>query len=269
MLRSLRLGAGLTADEVALRLGFSRSKVSRLENGRRGASDVDIRQLCELYQVDDEHRLRLSELAAEGRQRMERPPFSLPHSDYIELEAEAEAISDYGLAIVPGLLQTPEYARAIVSTGVPAQQQRIVDERVQTRMARQQRLCVEEAPAFEAILDESVLHRVVGNPDIMVGQLRRLLEMSQLPNVTIRVVPYDVGIVPAGVNKFIILHFELPDVPDVVLIEDLTDHHYLEEPHEVGTYKSIFQILTTIALDSMATRDIILSRLAAFGSGIR
>src|SRR5215469_4299621 len=125
MLRSLRVGTGLTTEQVAWQLGVSRSKISRLENGQRGANQVDILRLCELYRVDEAGRLRLTELAAEGKQRAWWSPFTFPHSEYIGLEPAASSISDWGLALVPGLLQTPEYARAVLRSGVPVQQTHI------------------------------------------------------------------------------------------------------------------------------------------------
>jgi transcriptional regulator with XRE-family HTH domain len=268
MLRSLRAGTGLTAEQVADRLGFSRSKISRLENGQRGASKVDVVRLCELYQVDEEHRLRLTELAAEGKHRAWWQPLSLPYSDYVGLEAAAESISDYGLAVVPGLLQTPDYARAILRAGVPALAPRIVEERVQARIARQRLRFSRAAPNFEAVLDESVLHRVVGSPAVMLAQLRRLLEMSQLLQATIRVVPYDAGVVPAGVNKFIILRFLQPDIEDVVLIEELTGHHYLKAPKEVQTYSATFQKLVSLSAEPEASMAMVLAKLTAYESKI-
>lgn len=263
MLRSLRAGMGLTTDQVADRIGVSRSKISRLENGRRGASEDDITRLCDLYQVEVESRSRLAELATEGKQRASWP-LSQQYFDYFGLEAEAESISDYGLAIVPGLLQTPDYARAILGVGVPALAPTIIEERVQARIDRQRLLFSGGAPHFEAVLDESVLHRVVGSPAIMLAQLRQLLEMSQLPNVTIRVVPYDAGVVPAGVNKFIVLRFALPDLPDMVFIEDLTDHRYLEEPSDIDVYSTTFRLLLSLSADPAASMAMILARLTAY-----
>jgi hypothetical protein len=268
MLRSLRAGSGLTSQQVADWLGVSRWKVSRLETGQRGASQADIALLCDLYQVDDEHRSRLIELAAEGK---ERAWWSrrLPDADYVGLEAEAESICDYGLAVVPGLLQTPDYARALVRAGGPALAPKVVEERVQTRMARQGRLLSGAIPSFAAVLDESVLHRVVDSPAVMLAQLRQLLEMSQLPNVTIRVAPFDAGTVPAGVNKFIILRFARPGIADVVFIEDLTTHRYLAEPNDVETYSSIFQKLIELSADPDASTAMILAKLTAYESRIR
>lgn len=265
MLRSLRAGAGLTTEQAAERLGFSRSKVSRLENGRRGASKGDIGRLCDLYKVSDEQRSRLGELAVEGKQRVWWQSLNLPYGDYIGLEAEAESISDYGLALVPGLLQTADYARALVRAGGPMLAPQIVEERVQARMARQRLLSSGEGPDFTAVLDESVLHRVVGNTAVMLGQLKRLIEMAQWPNVTIRIVPYDAGIVPAGVNKFVILRSSMSDIADFVLIEELTgQHHYIEDPGDVETYVGAFRTLVDLAADPPASMAMILAKLTVY-----
>jgi transcriptional regulator with XRE-family HTH domain len=267
MLRALRVARDMTTDQVAQELRVSRSKISRLENGRRGASKEDILRLCELYQVDEEDRLRFTELAAEGKQRAWWQPLSPQYSEYVGLESEAEAINDYGLAVVPGLLQTPDYARAILRSAVPPWAPKIVDERVKQRLARQQ-LLTSGSPRFEAVLDESVLHRIVGDPGVMIAQLERLLEMSELPNVTIRIVPYDVGAVPSPVNKFIILRFPLPEVADIVLIEALTGDDYLDEPEDVETYSATFYALMDLAANADVTRAMILAKLDAYQAQI-
>src|SRR5262249_44094403 len=154
---------------------------SRLETGHRGASARDINDLCDLYEVDDEQRQRLLELASEGKQRAWWQPLGLPdsYSEYIGLEAEAMSISDFGLGVIPGLLQTAGYARAILQAAVPKWVPDIVDQRVDGRLARQQLLHTENAPHFEAVVDESVLHRVVGSRVVMSAQLDRLLELSE------------------------------------------------------------------------------------------
>jgi transcriptional regulator with XRE-family HTH domain len=265
ILRSLRLGAGLTTEQAAGRLGVSRSKISRLENGKRGAGKDDITRLCDLYRVDDEQRSRLTELAVEGRQRVWWQSLNLPYSDYIGLEAEAKSISDYGLAVVPGLLQTSDYARALVQAAAPMLAPQIVEERVRARMARQRLLASREGPIFVAVLDESVLHRVVGNPAVMLSQLKQLIDMAQWPNVTIRVVPYDAGVVPAGVNKFVILRSSLPDIADIVLIEELAGHHhYIEDPGDVEMYVAAFRTLVDLSADPDASLAMILARLTVY-----
>lgn len=257
----------MTTEEAAERLGFSRSKVSRLENGRRGASQADISLLCELYQVDEQQHARLDELALEGKQRAWWQSLNLPYADYdyIALETAAESISDYGLALVPGLLQTADYARALLQANGPALPGHIVEERVRARMARQHLLSSGARPAFAAVLDESVLHRVVGSPAIMLGQLRQLAEMTRWPNVTIRIVPYDAGIVPAGVSKFVILSSSLPDIADIVLIEELTgQHRYIEDPGDVETYKGTFRTLLDLSADPDASTAMILARITVY-----
>ena len=257
LLKALRSAKGWTAEQVADRLLVSTSKVSRLETGQRGASTRDINDLCDLYEVDDEQRQHLLELASEGKQRAWWQPLALPYSTYVGLEAEAKFISDYGLGIMPGLLQTADYARAVVRAAVPKWVPEVVEQRVQGRMTRQQRLHSGNAPHFEAVVDESVLHRVVGSPAIMQGQLERLLELSNRPNVTLRVIPYEAGALPAGNNKFIILGFALPTVPDVVFIEGLTGDLYLEDPRDVEIYNLTFRTLVQLAASPDETREII------------
>jgi transcriptional regulator with XRE-family HTH domain len=257
LLKELRTQRGWTAEQVGERLRFSPSKMSRLETGRRGASAHDISDLCDLYEVDDEQRRRLLELASEGKQRGWWQPLGLPYSTYVGLEAEAVSLSDYGLGFIPGLLQTGDYARAIVRAAVPKWVPEIVEQRVEGRLTRQQLLHQENAPHFEAVVDESVLHRVVGSRAIMRAQLERLLELSELPNVTLRVIPYEAGALPAGNNKFIILRFASPDVKDVVFIEGLTGDLYLDDPGDVETYNTTFRTLVHLAKSPDRTRAII------------
>ena len=268
LLRSLRTASGMSSQQVADWLGVSRWKVSRLETGQRGASQADIARLCDLFRVDEEQRSRLIDLAAEGKGRTWWSR-RLPYADYVGLEAAADSISDYGLAVVPGLLQTSDYARALVRAGGPRLTPDIVEQRVETRMDRQRLLYSPEPPAFTAVLDESVLHRVVESPVVMLAQLGKLLEMSRLPNVSIRVVPFDAGEVPAGVNKFVILRFVKSDIADFVHIENLADHRDLAAPNDVDTYIAIFHKLLDLSADPDASMAMILARLTAYESRIR
>jgi len=266
LLRTLRTEKGWTVDQVATRLQVSSSKVSRLETGQRGIREGDIRSLCDLYEVDAEQRLRLTELARAGRERGRWQSRGLPYSTYIELEAEAASISDYGLGFMPGLLQTPDYARAVVRAAVPRWVPEVVRQRVDGRMARQQLLFSEHPPQFMAIVDESVLHRVVGSAAVMRAQLERLLLLADLPSVTLRVVPYSAGALPAGNNKFIILRFEQPGVPDVVFIEGLTRDEYLRDPHEVEVYETTFRTLIDLAASPDVTREMITGMIVRYGA---
>jgi transcriptional regulator with XRE-family HTH domain len=266
LLRALRNEKGWTAEQVAEQLLVSPSKVSRLETGQRGASTRDIRDLCNLYGVDAEQRQHLMDLARESKQRAWWQPLGLPYSTYVGLEAEAASISDYGLGIIPGLLQTRDYARAVVRAAVPRWVPEIVEQRVEGRMARQQRiLFAEPVPRFEAVVDESVLHRIVGSPAIMQAQLRQLLELSDLPAVILRAIPYEAGALPAPISKFIILSFAQPTVSDVVQVEGLTGELYLDDPSDVEVYNLTFTALKDLAATPERTHDIIASLIASYG----
>ena len=266
LLKQLRTERGWTAEQVGKWLRFSPSKMSRLETGHRGANARDINDLCDLYGVDDEQRRRLLELASKGKQRAWWLPLGLPYSTYVGLESEAVSISDFSLGFIPGLLQTTDYARAIVRAVLPDMVPEIVEQRVQGRMARQQLLDRENAPHFEAVIDESALHRVVGRPAVMRAQLERLLELSERPNVALRVIPYKAGGLPAG-NRFIILRFASAEVKDVVFIEieGLTGDMYLDDPDEVETYNTTFRTLVQLAASSEKTRAIIAAMIPSYG----
>jgi hypothetical protein len=164
------------------------------------------------------------------------------------------------------LLQTADYARAIVKAAVPPWVPEIVEQRVNGRMIRQQILTrPENPPRFQAVVDESVLHRVVGSPEVMSAQLTRLLEVSELPNVDLRVIPYEAGALPAGNNKFIIVTFTQPTVPDVVFVEGLTGDLYLEDAQDVEVYNATFWALSELAASTEQTRAMIASMIAAGG----
>jgi len=265
LLKQLRIQRDWTAEQVGEWLRFSPSKMSRLETGHRGANARDINSLCDLYGVDDQQRRRLLELASEGKQRAWWQPLGLPYSRYVGLESDAVSISDFGLGFIPGLLQTADYARAIVHVVSPEMEPEVVEQRVQGRMARQHLLDRESAPQFEAVVDESVLHRAVGSHAVMRVQLERLLELSERPNITLRVIPYEAGALPAGNNKFIILRFASAQVKDVVFIEGLTRELYLEDPDEVETYNTTFRTLVEQAASTEKTRAIIAAMIPSYG----
>jgi transcriptional regulator with XRE-family HTH domain len=264
LLKALRTEKGWTAEQVAERLMVSPSKVSRLETGQRGASARDVSDLCKLYGVDDDQRQQLLQLAKETKQRTWWQRSGVPDLTYLGLEEAAASISDYGLGIMPGLLQTPDYARAILRAAVPKWVPEVVEQRVEGRIVRQQILVRDNPPHFEAVVDESVLHRVVGSPAIMRAQLERLLELSELPNVGLRVIPYGAGALPAGNNKFIILSFALPTVADVVFVEGLTGDLYLDDPRDVETYNTTFRALAQMAADPESTQEIITAMIPTY-----
>jgi transcriptional regulator with XRE-family HTH domain len=255
-LRALRTDKGWTVDQVAERLSCSASKISRMETGQRGASARDMRDLCDIYGVDHEQRQRLMDLAAAGRQQTWWQARVLPYSTYVSLEADAVSISDYALAIVPGLMQTADYARAIFSRTVPHLPPEVAQQRLDGRMARQTLLTVPNPPLFQTVVDESVLRRVVGGPAVMHAQLERLLELSELPNVSIRVFPYEAGAMAASNNKFIILSLE-PPLPGLVFVEGLTGDLYLDRKDDIDVYTQAFSELTDLAASTDVSRQMI------------
>jgi transcriptional regulator with XRE-family HTH domain len=269
LLRELRIERGWTVDQVADRLQVSASKVSRFETGQRGVSAQDIGHLCDLFEVDADQRERLTELAREARRRARPQAFNVPYSTYVGLEKDATSICDYGMGVVPGLFQTSDYARAVLRAGVPRWVPEVVENRVGARMARQQLLYSEHPPHLDVVIDESVLHRVVGNPATMRAQLQRLLEVAALPSVTLRVVPYDAGAQPPVINKFIVLGFAPATVSDLVYIEGLTGEQWIDDPHEVEVYSLTFSRLLDLSAGPTRTHEMITAMIASYDAQLR
>jgi transcriptional regulator with XRE-family HTH domain len=250
LLRKLREDQGMSVKQVTEHLLCSPSKVSRIETGQRGATLRDVRDLCELYGVTKEaDRDRLMDLAREGKQQGWWQPYDLPYSTYVGLEAEALSIKDYDSAVIPGLLQTPDYARARHEGAFPRLRPEKIEQRIEATLKRQLLLTRDQPPHLWSILDEAVLHRVMGSPEIMREQLQSISRAMEMPNVVVQIVPYAVGAHPALDSVFTIL--ELPGlVPTVVYIEGLLGEVYLEREHDVERYSSVFERLQTIALSA-------------------
>jgi transcriptional regulator with XRE-family HTH domain len=263
MLRALRAESGMTVEQVAERLLCSPSKVSRLETGQRGASARDIRDLSDLYQVDPAQREYLAQLAREGRSQAWWQPYDLPYATYVGLEAAAVHISDFEPGVFPGLLQIPDYARAVHESGMPRLSGAVIDRRIEERQVRQKILTREDPPPprLQAIIDEAVLHRLVGGSGVMSAQVQRVIEACELPNVSVQILPFHVGAHPALDSTFIVLEFEEP-VSGVVYVEGLVGQLYLERPPDVERYREVFQRLSTISLGQQESLEL-LARVAA------
>lgn len=231
-LRRLRELKGMTVEEVADKLLVSQSKISRLENGRRSISQRDVRDLCGVYEVEDQRVIDgLMQMAKDSRQQGWWHAFGdIPYSVYIGLETDAASLRVYEPQVVPGLLQTRAYAEAMITGALPETAQSDIDKRVQVRMRRQERINSSEAPLrLWAVLDEAALKRVVGGRQLMIEQLEYLVEMSQLPHVTVQVMPFSMGAHPGVNGQYAVLEF--PDAADssVVYIEGVTSDLYLEK----------------------------------------
>ncbi len=257
-LRALRTGAGFTVEQAAEQLDCSTSKISRLETGHRGARPRDVRDLCDLYGVEDAGvRDRLMALAREGKEQAWWQSYELHSPTYVGLEDDAVSIRQYNASVVPGLLQTPDYAQAVTAAAFPRRSADVVTQEVAARLTRQQLLTKQDPPQVQVVLDESVLRRVVGGPGVMRAQMARLAEASGLPNVAIRVVPYSAGVLPAIESKFIILSFAARDVSDVVFVEGMVGDLYLERLTDLQQYNDVFAILLDMALTVEESNDFI------------
>ncbi|CAM5661127.1 helix-turn-helix domain-containing protein [Streptomyces chartreusis] len=259
-LRRLRELKGMTAEEVAERLLVSQSKISRLENGRRSIGQRDVRDLCGVYEVED-HRIvdSLMQMAKDSRQQGWWHSFGdIPYSVYIGLETDAASLRVYDPQVVPGLLQTKQYAEALIAGALPETAQAEIEKRVQVRMRRQERISTEENPLrLWTVLDEAALRRVVGNRSLMRDQLEQLVEQSQLPHVTVQVIPFDMGAHPGLNGQYAILEF--PDAADssVVYIEGVTSDLYLEKANDVQKYSVMYEHLRAQALNVDQSRQFI------------
>ncbi|MFH8789349.1 helix-turn-helix domain-containing protein [Streptomyces roseoverticillatus] len=264
-LRKLRELKGMTAEEVAERLLVSQSKISRLENGRRSISQRDVRDLCGVYGVED-HRIvdSLMQMAKESRQQGWWHAFGdIPYSVYIGLETDAASLRVYEASLVPGLLQTPNYASAVTEGSWPEATTADIERRVQVRMRRQERITDPENPLrLWAVIDESALRRIVGNREIMAEQMRQLVQFSLEPHITVQVLPYDVGAHPGMYGKFSILEFNDPQDASTVYLEGITSDLYLEKPNDVQTYSVMYEHLRMQALNAEHSRQFI-DRVAA------
>jgi len=257
LLRALRLQKGLTVEQAAERLLFSMSKLSRMETGHGVAGPRDIRDLCDLYGVTEAaERERMMQLAREGKQTGWWQGYDLPYSTYVGLEAEAVAISDFQSSVVPGLLQTADYARAGHEGAMPKLSSAEIERRIEAKLTRQSLLTQANPPSFRTVLDEAALHRMMGGRRVMSAQLERLIEAAHLPNVTIQIIPFTLGAHPAVESNFNILEMPAP-TPGVVFVEGLVGSIYLERPEELGRYQQIFERLQTIALSPKDTISVI------------
>lgn len=263
LLRALRIEAGMTVEQVADRLLVSSSKISRLETGRRGANARDIRDLCDIYGVTDAARTHLMELAHEGRDQAWWQPYDLPYRTYVGLEAAATEISDFEPGVFPGLLQTPEYARAVHEGALPRLSPEVIEQRIEVRRTRQRVLSRDTPPRLSAIVDEAVLHRVIGGPQVMARQLAHVIEAAQRENVTVQVMPYSIGAHPALDSTFILLEFA-PPVPSVVYVEGLVGQIYLERQQDVDRYKQIFSHLAATAMSLQESLDVMAKARMSF-----
>jgi transcriptional regulator with XRE-family HTH domain len=256
-LRRLREKAQLTIEDVAEKLACSSSKISRIETGHVGVSPRDARELLRLYGVPGDQLEALVQLAREARKKGWWHAYNEVFTGaFVGLEAEASSLRAYQALLVPGLLQTRDYMRAVIHAARPDATQAQVDKRVQARLARQELLTEPDPPQYWAVIDEAVLCRSVGGDAVMRAQLRSLTASAVLPHVTIQVLPFAAGAHAGMEGPFLILGFPEQADPDVVYVDNTTAGIYLEEPPEILRYTLMFDHLRAAALspDDTLTR---------------
>ncbi|GAA3912300.1 transcriptional regulator [Amorphoplanes auranticolor] len=263
-LRGERRGA-----EVAAVLGWSESKLSRIETARTGISEADLERLLRLYACTQGEQSRLRELARRGRARVWWAPYrssvAEPYGEYVAFEAEAVAICEWEAQVVPGLLQTDEYAHAVIEVGADLHDPETVQQRTALRMARQSVLTRDPPPRLCVVLDESALHREVGGRDVLRRQVQRLHDASQRPGVELHVLPFAAGAHAALGETFVIFEFGDSERAPVVHSEDLVGGQLRTKHSDVRVYREAFADLRRRALPVDETRELI----ARTGHGLR
>jgi transcriptional regulator with XRE-family HTH domain len=266
-LRRLREHAGLTGDEAAERLGWSGSKISRIETHRIGVKPTDLSKLLDLYEVDLSRREELTRFALESSRAgsLESAVAGLPadYADYLSAENEASSLWNWDPVVVPGLLQTEAYARAVIAGyqsmyhPPPGHAER----RIALRRLRQQLLTRDPPVNLSVVIDESVLRRRFGDRTTMQEQMLRLAELADLPSVQIQVLPFSAQH-PVTTGAFIYMQFtQVHDVPlhDLVTVEHVTATYYIEDEEQTFRYRMAFERLTEDALGPEESKDAILA----------
>ncbi|MGH3931180.1 MAG: helix-turn-helix domain-containing protein [Pseudonocardiaceae bacterium] len=267
-LRDLRKGSRLTALRAATQLEWTEAKIWRIETGRTGMRSLDVEAMRKIYGAPPELTTALMALAKETKARGWWHAYGdvIPEGFdlYIGLEEAASHLAVYQSELVPGLLQTEDYARSVIRANKPGVDDAEIERRVSARMARQVLLTRVTAPTvLDVVLNEAVLRRPVGSAKIMQHQLERLKKISELPTVSLKVMPFSVGLHPGALSgPFAILRFPLKGTgpiaePPTVYIDGLTGALYLDKPHEVDQYADKFASMWESALDEKASQRLI------------
>ncbi|WP_369604035.1 helix-turn-helix domain-containing protein [Nocardia nova] len=278
-LRDLRSQTGMTLHEVAQKAEISASTVQRYENGRFPTKlrTADIREICAVLGADDTLTAVLEGLAQQANVQNWWHEYDdvIPQDFdvYMGLEAAAEQLVVYSPDAVIGLLQTPDYARVLMLGMFPDVPREEIEQRVQLRIRRQSLIARKRAPAqLGVVLGEAAIRRVVGSPRVMAAQLRRLADVSTMPNVSLRILPFSAGI-PLGdaMGRFIVLQFGKdakgnPIEPTIVYLEHTTGGMYLEKPNDVDRYTISYQGIMHAALNEQASRELLRRAAREFGT---
>jgi transcriptional regulator with XRE-family HTH domain len=269
-LRAIRGEKNLSVEAVAKELECSPSKISRLETATRRPNPRDVRDLCKFYGLDEATSEELMGLAREAKE----PGWWRQYADvgldpYIGLEQNASAITSFAAFYVPALLQTGDYARAIIKGIAPRMDPAVLKDRVEVRLRRQQLLDRSNPPRYRVLIDEAVLHRPTGGPEVMAAQIDKLLELTEEGKVTAQIVPFDVGAIASQDSNFVLLEFGEPDLSSVVFIESLLNNQILEKQADVDRYREAIEHLRDSALTTRESRNRMIQLRKSYDSANR
>jgi transcriptional regulator with XRE-family HTH domain len=247
-LRRLREACGISREAAGEAIRASHAKISRLELGRVGFKERDVADLLTLYGVTDEQErqtfIALARRAnTHGWWHLYGDVLPSWFEMYVGLEQASSVIRSYEAQFVPGLLQTEDFARAVIRLDHQHSTGDEIERRVALRMTRQEFLGYPSAPDLWAVVDEAALRRPVGSQAVLRAQLRHLVELAALPNITLQVVPFGSGGHAAAGGPFTILRFSEPDLPDIVYLEQLTSALYLDKAHDTNHYMAVMDRL--------------------------
>jgi transcriptional regulator with XRE-family HTH domain len=252
-LRFLRERSELTLEEAAERLGWSKSKISRIETAQSGIKVPDLRAFLDLFEITGDHREALLALNRQSRKRgwwdAYREALPSEYEDYVRLEQEASSMLAFDGMILNGLLQTEDYARHIIRAALTSSPAGEIERRVEVRMHRQALLTEgDDLLRFWSIIDEGALRRQVGGAEVMRAQYARLIELAELPNVNLQVLPFGVGAHATTASPFRILGFPPPFDAEVVYLESLNSSLYIERETDVHLYRVAYDHLRAQAM---------------------
>jgi hypothetical protein len=260
----------VTREEAGYLIRASESKISRMELGRVSFKERDIVDLLVRYGVEDAaEREALVTLAREAN----APGWWHQYNDvlpdwfetYVGLEEAASVLRVYEVQFVPGLLQTPSYARAVITRAWPGGPAAEIERRLRIRTTRQEMLSKEGGPRLWAVVDEGALRRPVGGTEVFRSQLEHLIELTRDPKITLQVTPFGLGAHAAEAGAFTIMRFPEEDLPDVVYLEQLTSAIYLDKREDVDRYSEVMELLSVESEPPERTADILRAILSDFG----
>jgi transcriptional regulator with XRE-family HTH domain len=260
-LRKLRSSAGMTQDEVGERTGINVATLYRIERARVRPQTRTLRTLLDLYGADEQQQADLVALLRDARQRgwLHAYQSELPeqYTTYIGFEGEARSVWNYESLFVPGLLQTEDYARAVIRAVLPWASRDEVERRVEVRMERQDVLRNDNPLELWVIVDEAALRRQVGGQDVMRAQLSHLVQAAELPNVTFQVIPFRDGAHAGMPGSFVFMQFDEATIPEVIYIDSMAGDLFLEAEADVRRYRLVFEHLRAVAASPNDSRSLV------------